>query len=241
MRRAFLAAGILASLLGVGAASAQEKPQAADAPVPPSSQAHIAYLDKSKIIYISDFDSATGAPGIRSGVAPNGSDSIAASGSNRTASAPANAAPPAAKLMSDALLHGLKKRGYKVKILAAGDAQPEDGMLLTGVFAESGKDGRMRRANVSAGEINGDVVVFASTTNLYHVAKPLYAVTPADDSITLNPEVAVLRFALGKDLGDKAIKKAADQIVAELERLTLEAQAEGLGGSGDPLNKFSKP
>lgn len=178
---------------------------------------------------------------MRSGVAPNGSDSIAGSGSNRTTSAPANAAPPAVKLMSDALLHGLKKHGYKVKILGAGDTQPEDGMLLAGVFAESGKDGRMRRANVSAGEINGDVVVFATTTNLYHVTKPLYAVTPADDSITLNPEVAALRFAVGKDLGDKAIKKAADQIVAELEKLTLEAQAEGLGGSGDPLNKYSKP
>lgn len=241
MRRAFLAAGILASLLGAGRVSAQEKPQAADAPVPPSPQAHLAYLDKSKVIYISNFDSATGAPGIRSGVAPNGSGSIAASGSNRTTSALANAAPPAAKVMSDELMRGLKKRGYKVKILGAGDAQPEDGMLLTGVFAESGKDGRMRRANLSAAEINGDVVVFATTTNPYFVTKPLYALTPADDSITLNPDVAVLRFAVGKDLGDKAIKKAADQIVAEWERLTLEAQAEGLGGSGDPLNKFSKP
>jgi hypothetical protein len=241
MRRVFLAAGILASLLGADRVSAQEKPQAANTTVPPSPQAHIAYLDKSKIIYISDFDSATGAPGARSGVAPNGSDSLAGSGSNRTTNTPANTAPPAANLMSDELLHGLKKRGYKVKVLGAGDAQPEDGMLLTGVFAESGKDGRMRRANLTAAEINGDVVVFATTTNLYHVTKPLYAVAPADDSITLNPEVAVLRFTVGKDLGDKAIKKAAAQIVAELERLTLEAQAEGLGGSGEPLNKFSKP
>jgi hypothetical protein len=68
----------------------------------------------------------------------------------------------------------------------------------------------------------------------------MYAVA-ADDSITMNPEVAVLKFDLGKDLSYKAITKTADQVVAELERISLQGEAEGLGGSSDPLNKFSKP
>jgi hypothetical protein len=37
------------------------------------------------------------------------------------------------------------------------------------------------------------------------------------------------------------MKKTAEQVVAELQRLTLQAESEGLAGSDDPLNKYSKP
>jgi hypothetical protein len=210
MRNALFAAVISIALFGAQIVSAQEKPQA-EAPAPvttPSPPPHLAYLDKSKIIYVSDFDAAAG--------------------------------PQVARMMSDALVHDLKKAGYKAKLLGASEARPEDGMLVTGVFAQAGKEGRLRRASLGAVEKTSDVLVYATTANLYHVAKPMYAVA-ADDSITLNPEVAVLKFDLGKDLSYTAIKKTADQVVAELERISLQAEAEGLGGSGDPLNKFSKP
>jgi len=210
MRNALFAATLFVALFGAQIVSAQEKPQA-EAPSPaatPSPLAHLAYLDKSKIIYVSDFDAAAG--------------------------------PQMARMMSDALAHDLKKAGYKAKLLGAGDARPEDGMLVSGVFVQAGKDGRLRRAHLNAGVNASDVLIYATTTNLYHVAKPMYAAA-ADDSITLNPEVAVLKFTLGKELSDKAIKKTAGQVVAELERISLQAEAEGLAGSGDPLNKFSKP
>jgi hypothetical protein len=163
---------------------------------------------------------------------------------NGTDAAPSTGAGPQVagvpKTMSDALVRNLKKAGYKVKPLGASAARPEDGMIVTGVVTQAGKDGQLRRADLGAGEKTTDVFVDVTTSNLSYVAKPMYALG-ADNAVTLNPDVAVLKFNLGKDLSDKAIKKTADQIVAELVRISLQAEAEGLGGSSDPLNKFSKP
>jgi hypothetical protein len=244
MRNALLAVLICAFLSATHAVSGQEKSQA-EAPAPaasPSPPPRLADLDKSKIIYVADFDAAAAAtPGARAVDGPVDSGSTASPRLNGTdAALSASAGQRVPRMMSDALVHDLRKAGYKTKLLGASEARPEDGMLISGVFVQAGKDGHLRRASLGAGDRTTDILIHATTTNLFHVAKPLYA-AGADNSITLNPDVAVLKFNLGKDLSDKAIKKAAEQVVTELQRISLQAESEGLGGSSDPLNKFSKP
>jgi hypothetical protein len=244
MRRAFLAAGIVASLLGARTVSAQEKPQAetpapSAAPLPPP---HLAYLDKSKVIYVTAFDASPNSiPGTKSHDPAIDASSMGSSRPGGPTDEISHEPPRLVRLMADDLLRELRKLGYRVKFLGFESSRPDDGILVMGVFTQVGHDGQSRRVVFIPEPPAGAMQVVVTTVNLYHSPKPLYSAVSADDSITLNPDVAVLKFNLGKDLSDKAIKKTANQVVAELERISLQAQAEGLGGSGDPLNKFSKP
>jgi predicted trehalose synthase len=141
----------------------------------------------------------------------------------------------------------LKKAGYKPKFLAANAPIPEDGLLLTGVFTQKSADGVLHRAAVGQEQPAADVQLYLTTANLLRNVKPLYepvdksAADSAGAAIRLNPEVATLKFSLAGNSDTKAVKKLADQIVAELVRVTLQAEAQGLSGSGDPINQYSKP
>jgi hypothetical protein len=116
------------------------------------------------------------------------------------------------------------------------------------VFAQTGKDGLLRRAAMGPGRAGSDVQLYIATIDLLRSEKPLYEPIKQDpDSdvaavpIKLNPEVATLKFSVARNPTGKAVKKVAEQIVAALQHLTLQAESEGLAGSGDPLNKYSKP
>jgi hypothetical protein len=247
MRAAILAAVMLVAFCCTWAGGSQQtdKPsQAATAGPPP----HITYLDKSKIIYVTDFGAGLET---ESGAAPsdgpidprameipqlNGTDSVA------------KVAPGAGKALADDLLRDLKKAGYKTKLLGARDPLPEEGILLSGVFTQTGKGLEMRRVIVGADQLSGDVQIYLTTANLLRTRKPLYepvstssAGNTASEPIRLNLEVATLKFVMPAHPDTKAIKKTAEQIVAELERLTLRAESQGLAGAEDPINKYSKP
>jgi len=101
---------------------------------------------------------------------------------------------------------------------------------------------------VGSDQLSGDVQIYLTTANLLRTQKPLYepvnkssAGNTASEPIRLNPEVATLKFVMPANADAKAIKKTAEQIVAELERLTLQAESQGLAGAEDPINKYSKP
>jgi len=149
--------------------------------------------------------------------------------------------------MADDLLHELKKLGYKTKPIGVRDPRPDEGILVTGAFTQAGTDGKLRLAAVGPSATGGAMQVVVTTTNLYHTAKPLYEIVSKDaggdssGAIRLNPEVAVVKFSWPNNPADKDVKKTAEQIAAELERLSLQAEAEGPSGPNDPLNKFSKP
>ena len=247
MRAAILAAVMLVAFCCTWAGGSQQadKPsQAATAGPPP----HITYLDKSKIIYVTDFGAdleteSAAAPGDgpidpRAMGSPqlNGTDSVA------------KVAPGAGKALADDLLRDLKKAGYKTKPLGAHDPMPEEGILLSGVFTQIGKGLEVRRVIVGSDQLSGDVQIYLTTANLLRTQKPLYelvnkssAGNTASEPIRLNPEVATLKFVMPANADAKAIKKTAEQIVAELERLTLQAESQGLAGAEDPINKYSKP
>jgi hypothetical protein len=189
------------------------------------------------------------ATGISSSDGPVDSGSMRAPRLNASDSEPAAPAPSsgATGILADDLIRGLKKAGYKPKFLAANAPIPDDGLLLTGVFTQKSADGILHRAAVGQGQPAADVELYLTTASLLRNVKPLYepvdksAADSAGAAIRLNPEVATLKFSLAGNSDAKAVKKLADQIVAELVRLTLQAEAQGLSGSGDPINQYSKP
>jgi hypothetical protein len=235
------------------------KPSSATAPDPATSSGpppHIAYLDKEKTIYVMDFAPAPeqaakpAAPGVSSSDGPIDSGSMKAPRLNASeADTPASAAGSGpSRILADDLMRGLKKAGYKTKFLTVDEAAPEEGLLLTGVFTRTGPDNVLRRVTVGPGQPATDVQLYITTENLLRTERPLYEPVgkttekdPAGEAIRLNPEVATLKFSIQGNPDAKAVKKLADQIVAELQRLTLQAEAQGLSGSGDPINKYSKP
>jgi hypothetical protein len=152
------------------------------------------------------------------------------------------------RVLADDLVRGLKKAGYKAKVLPANEPVPEEGLLLTGVFTEKGPDGVLRRVNPGSGQSGGEAQLYLTSANLLRTVRPLYEPVDKDAGpnssgvpIRLNPDVATLKFSAPMNPDAKAVKKLADQIVAELQRLTLQAESQGLDGSGDPINKYSKP
>ena len=173
-----------------------------------------------------------------------GAPRLNASDSELPVSAPSSGA---SGILADDLVRGLKKAGYKPKFLAANAPIPDDGLLLTGVFTLRSPDGVLHRATVGPGQSASDVQLYLTTANLLRTVRPLYepvdkrTADSAGVAIRLNPEVAVLKFSLPGNSDAKAVKKLADQIVAEMVRLTLQAEAQGLSGSGDPINQYSKP
>jgi hypothetical protein len=190
------------------------------------------------------------ATGISSSDGPVDSGSMRAPRLNASDPEAAASAPSSGAngILADDLMRGLKKAGYKPKFLAANAPIPDDGLLLTGVFTQKSADGILRRATVGQGQAATDVQLYLTTANLLHNVRPLYepidkraTADSAGAAIRLNPEVATLKFSLAGNSDAKAVKKLADQIVAELVRLTLQAEAQGLSGSGDPINQYSKP
>jgi hypothetical protein len=247
MRNALWVAAIFSSLTAVPHTAAQETSPPAGS-VAPAYQPHIAYLDKSKAIYIAEFETSLGAElPVQPKEAGIDSGSTGSPGLNAADSTSAGDTQRITKLMADSLLHEIKKAGYKPKRLGSGDPRPDQGLLVTGVFTRIGKDGELRRAAFGAGHTSGDLQLYITMSNLLRPAKPLYelrqpgAGSAAALAITLNPDVATLRFAVADNPADQAVKKVAEQIAAEWQRLTLQAESEGLAGSDDPLNKYSKP
>jgi hypothetical protein len=245
MRNALLLAAICSSLTaGVPRTEAQQASPPAET-VAPAYRPHIAYLDKSKTIYVAQFETSTGAePPVEPKEAPLDGGRMSRPGLD-AADSTSTGDTRLAKLMADSLVHEIKKAGYKPKLLGSGDPRPDEGLLVTGVFTRIGKDGQMRRAAIGSEHTAGDLQLYVTTSNLLRPAKPLYLQqgTSSDSAvvITLNPDVATLRFAVADNPADHAVKKVAEQIAAELQRLTLQAESEGLAGSDDPLNKYSKP
>jgi hypothetical protein len=244
----------------VSAPPARPSPAAAPAPdpaAPAGPPPHIAFLDKGKTIYVMDFAPAPApaaaklpATGMSSSDGPVDSGAMGAPRLNAPNPEPPVLAPSSgvSGILADDLIRGLKKAGYKPKFLAANAPIPEDGLLLTGVFTQKGADGNLHRATVGQGQPAADVQLYLTTANLLRNVRPLYepidkraTADSAGAAIRLNPEVATLKFSLAGNSDAKAVKKLADQIVAELVRLTLQAEAQGLSGSGDPINQYSKP
>jgi hypothetical protein len=267
MRDAIFAASLLLLVVfGIAPVSAQESSKPSEAPAPTLNSAaaadpvsgrapHIAFLDKDKTIYVMNFASTFAlvppAPPARANDAPIDPGSMGAPRLNAPdMETPAGAAANLGegRALAGDLMRGLKKLGYKTKFLEADQPTPQEGLLLTGVFTRTGPDGVLRIVTAGSGQAAPDAEIYVTSANLLRTARPLFeplAKGGAGDSagvpIRLNPDVATLKFSVPGDLDAKARKKLSDQIVAELQRLTLQAESQGLAGADDPINKYSKP
>jgi hypothetical protein len=204
--------------------------------------------ERPRIVYITDFelDSVAQPPDSNhaASTAPQASDSAPSASSSPQTNASAIQAQHIVKLMSDELAKDFKKAGYTAKFLRPSDTRPDDGFLITGIFAQVGPDNRLRRAVLGAGQSAEPLQLYVAAKDLAHFTAPLYQPDPTDASATkdgaaivLNPNADPAKFALEADLSDKSIKQTAQRIANELaKRINTAAKSDY-----EPLNKYAKP
>jgi hypothetical protein len=205
----------------------------------PDNPAPSAPSERSKIIYVTDFElHSISLPADASSTPP--------------ATVPPHADPSAAraqhltKLMSDNLLKDFAKAGYTAKLLHPSDPRPDDGFLITGVFAQVGEDNRLRRAVIGSSHTAETLQLYVAAKDLAHFTPPLYTADPADASassakpdaaIEINPNAEAAKYSIEADITDKDIKQTAQRVTTDLaKRITAAEKSEG-----DPLNRYAKP
>lgn len=206
--------------------------------------------ERSKVIYIADFE-------LESAATNANPDTVQAAGAAPQAVAPA---PPASvapkanastaqaqhivKLMSDNLLKDFAKSGYTAKLLHPSDPRPDDGFLITGIFAQVGEDNRLRRAMIGSGQTAETLQLYVAAKDLAHFTPPLYTADPANANSTkpgsvieVNPNADAVKYSIEADITDKDVKQTAQRITTDLvKRITAAAKSEN-----DPLNRYAKP
>ena len=216
--------------------------------------------DRSKIVYVSDFDldlpagkdgRSAFAPATSSGAAGTanpagtstsvGSATSAAAGSGASSPATSSASASAQQelkkeetpaervarfvdFVSNTLVKELERKGYVARRLRPGE-RPDEGLRISGVFAETDEQNRWRRA-VLGGPNVGQMALFVSIGNLARPDQALYAVvdpkTARNDVgpvITLSAYAPVARFEMSKNVTEKAVRDTATAIVADLTQL----------------------
>jgi Domain of unknown function (DUF4410) len=203
----------------------------------PENPAPAAAPDRSQRIYITDFELDSAAAS---------SEAVATPSASPQAKASATQAQHLVKLMSDNLLKDFAKAGYTTKLLRPSDPRPDDGFLITGVFAQVGDDNRLRRAVIGSGQGAGALQLYVAAKDLAHFTPPLYTADPADSNahgakpgavIEINPNADAAKYSIEADVTDKDIKQSAQRISAELvKRINAAVKSEG-----EPLNRYAKP
>src|SRR6266852_5075948 len=206
----------------------------------------------SKVVYVSDFDldvvrrraeknssraAVETAPEEASGASSNATPTSSSSKTSRssasarpadsqtddTASERANALVTA---MSENLLRTLGKAGYTVHRFRPGEALPQAGLRIRGVFAEPDEGNRIRRLLVGSDSTVPKMLLYVGVDDLARPEQPLYELAnpPINDGkhgpvITVTAYSPVARFEMDKNPSDEDIKKVATDIVSDLSAL----------------------
>ena len=205
-----------------GAASEAVQPQLVNPP--PTEPA-----DRSKVIYVTDFDlELAGRDGKNAPVAVNPAASQASSSPPPEAKqeTPAERASRFVDFVSATLVKELEKEGYIARRLHAGETRPNQGLKISGVFAEPDEQNRLRRAVIGGGPGVGRMALFVSIGNLARPDQPLYAVVDPKTAgnnvgpvITVSAYAPVARFEMPKMVTEKAVQDTASSIVTDLTQL----------------------
>jgi len=128
--------------------------------------------------------------------------------------------------MSENLLRTLGKAGYTVHRLRPGEALPQAGLRIRGVFAEPDEGNRIRRLLVGSDSTAPKMLLYVGVADLARPEQPLYelAKPPSNDGkhgpvITVTSYSPVARFEMDKNPSDEDIKKVVADIVADLSAL----------------------
>src|ERR1700691_4051634 len=206
-------------------------------PNTPENPAPTAPPERSPRIYITDFELDSAAADTEAAGTPSASPKTHAS---------ATRAQHLVKLMSDNLLKDFAKAGYTTKLLHPSDPRPDDGFLITGVFARMGDDNRLRRAVIGSGQGADTLQLYVAAKDLPHFTPPLYTADPANSNangakpgavIEINPNADAVKYSIEADVTDKGIKQTAQRISAELVKRINAAVKSG----SEPLNRYAKP
>jgi hypothetical protein len=203
----------------------------------PENPAPPAPPERSQRIYVTDFELDSTAAIADASAAPPVSASPKADAS-------AVRAQHLVKLMSDNLLKDFAKAGYTTKLLHPTDPRPDDGFLITGIFAQVGEDNRLRRAVIGSSQNAETLQLYIAAKDLAHFTPPLYTADPADANsakpgavIEVNPNADAVKYSIEADITDKDIKQTAQRISADLvKRINAAVKSEN-----DPLNRYAKP
>jgi hypothetical protein len=238
---------LLLSAVCAGTASAvPQQPQQEDATLEASltqPQADTAtVVDRSRVVYVSDFEldlpggkdarSTSQAPPaptpaseteVKSGAKAEGkSDGKPEAKREDT---PAERAAKFVDFVSNTLVKELERVGYVARRLRPGDQRPDEGIRISGVFAEPDEQNRLRRAMVGSPSV-GQMALFVAIGNLARPDQALYAVVdPKTASNNIGPVITVSayapvgRFPMSKNATEKSIHDTAASIVAGLTTL----------------------
>jgi hypothetical protein len=157
---------------------------------------------------------------------PSSSPAITPPADSKTENSPAVRANALVNAMSEALVKALEKAGYTVHRQRAGEAPPQTGLRIRGVFAEPDEQNRIRRLVVGGDSTTPKMLLYVGVDDLTRPEQPLYEVAkpPSNDArhgpvITVTSYSPVVRFELNKNLSDDDLKKVAGDIVADLNEL----------------------
>ncbi len=214
----------------------QIAPQPAPPP-PPMEEAAIAAIstppvidesniDKSKIVYVSDFElDAVNAQGRFEKSVPAVSVVNPAPAEVPKEEETAEQAGRLIDFMSITLVTELEKAGYSAHRLKPGDTRPTDGIRISGIFAEPDEQNRLRRAVMGTFTPDGKMLLFVGIANLARPDQSIYAAADPSGAnragaiITVSSYAPVARFEIGKSTTEKAVKDTAAGIVADLNTL----------------------
>ena len=129
-------------------------------------------------------------------------------------------------LMAANLVQALQKAGYTAVRLHAGDARPDHGVRIRGIFAEVDKENHWRRAVIRSTADSGKIQALVSVANLDKPDQALYEIAnlPGNANkpgavITLSPYVPLAKFDFDKDAPEEAFQKTAAHIVNDVTAL----------------------
>jgi hypothetical protein len=129
-------------------------------------------------------------------------------------------------LMAANLVQALQKAGYTAVRLHAGDARPDHGVRIRGIFAEVDKENHWRRAVIRSTADSGKIQALVSVANLDKPDQTLYEIAnlPGNANkpgavITLSPYVPLAKFDFDKDAPEEAFQKTAAHIVTDVTAL----------------------
>jgi hypothetical protein len=180
---------------------------------------------KSKVVYVSDFE-LDAVSGKEQKTPPAGNTApVSQVDSKKKEDSPAEQASKLVDFMSITLVKELEKAGYAARRLRPGEARPEEGVGIHGVFAEPDEQNRLRRAVVGDAPSIGKMELFVGVSNLARPEQALYALAdPKGENkpgavITVSSYTPVAKFEMEKNATEKTVKDTASTIVADLTLL----------------------
>lgn len=139
---------------------------------------------------------------------------------------PANQAHALVSAVSENIIRALTQAGFDARRLPGGAPLPQQGVRITGVFAEADEQNRARRLLVGGEPAGPNIILYVGVNNLKSPPQPLYELADrsANDPrhgpvITVTSYTPAERFELSRDPSGDELQKISKQIAADLSAL----------------------